>query len=298
MRQLATRTRKTYLALATVAALTLGVLVGVAVGAGLNKKSATVDVDPGEIGTVTAKCEQGEKLLSGGFKDAEFTGQQDTAPLLVPNASRKQGGKKWTVEAQNLGEQDGNLTAHVYCREGRKLAKESASVNVAAQGAGTATAECNQGQKVRSGGFENPDYGLDLDQVPALLPFESRKQGGRKWVVSAFNFSAATGKLTAYAYCGDGKGLKKVSETTEVPVSDFDTGQLGNSTATAKCNEDQRVISGGFDNPDFGAESETDPQLFPNLSQKSGSKKWKARGINNSSVEPGTWKVFAYCEKK
>jgi hypothetical protein len=68
-------------------------------------------------------------------------------------------------------------------------------------------------------------------------------------------------------------------------------------TATAKCKRAQRIVSGGFDNPDFGPDQLAEPQLLPFVSMRVGNRRWTASAYNEGSAS-GTLTVYAYCEKK
>jgi hypothetical protein len=283
----------------TAGALGLLVTASLAMGADLSTNSKSVEVDPESVGTVTAKCKQGEKVTSGGFASPVAAVPGD--PILVPHVSRKQGGRKWTVASQNFSEAaSGTLTSFVYCREASALHTKSASTTVPGQPVlgeaeiGSVSVKCKRGEKAISGGFANPDFGEESQ----VIPFESRKQGGRKWTVSAISAGDESATLAAYVYCRDGKGLKKASKTGPAGPSDFDMGgQVGSGKVTAKCDKGQRVVSGGFDNPDFGPDRNSDPQLVPSVSKKQGGRKWTVSSVNNG-LASGTVTAFAYCEKK
>jgi hypothetical protein len=79
-------------------------------------KSATTEVDPSELGSVTARCKQGEKAFSGGFAGEEID-LGGPSPVFLPTQSLKQGKREWTVTAYNAGTDEGDLTAYVHCRE-------------------------------------------------------------------------------------------------------------------------------------------------------------------------------------
>jgi hypothetical protein len=280
----------------TAGALGLLATASLAIAAGLSTKSKGVAVGPDETATVAAKCKQGQKAVSGGFQ-APVASDPEQDPTIIPHASHKQGGREWSTAAQNFGENAGDLTSFAYCRDGDKLTRKSLSVTIAPEGGiGSAKVSCPRGEKAISGGFEHADFELGTRE---LVPYESRKQGGRKWIVSGLNIESDPATLTAYVYCREGKGLKKASKTATAGPSIFEMGNevVGSGKATAKCDKGQRVVSGGFDNPDFDQDRESGPQLFPTVSKKKGGRKWTVTSLNNGLVG-GTVKAFAYCEKK
>jgi hypothetical protein len=95
------------------------------------------------------------------------------------------------------------------------------------------------------------------------------------------------------AYCHKGKRLKERSASVTVPA--FPAAD----SLTARCERGEKVVSGGFDSPDFGADFGTDPQVLPVRSMKTGKRKWKGSAYLNSPFDgSGTFTVYAYCEKK
>jgi hypothetical protein len=170
-------------------------------GERLDKREASVTI-PGstfpiaETGSATAKCKRGTKVVSGGFE-----GQAVNGANVQPYESRKEGGRKWTVSAGNYDESSGTLTAYAFCGDEAGLKTKSASITKVVQSPGTVSAKCEKGQRVISGGFDNPDFGTDFFSDPQVTPYTSMRAGKRKWTVSAFAFGFGGGTLTAYAYC-------------------------------------------------------------------------------------------------
>jgi hypothetical protein len=68
---------------------------------------------------VTARCRRGETAFSGGFAAEEIDLSGPTTPVFYPTESLKQGKREWTVSAPNVGNEEGDLTAYVHCREGK-----------------------------------------------------------------------------------------------------------------------------------------------------------------------------------
>jgi hypothetical protein len=168
-------------------------------GKGLRTRSASGPVPYGgsSLGSVTARCKRGEKVISGGFDNPDF----DAQPWLI-FASYRSGARSWTAAAENSSGGDGQLDVFAYCRKRVRVRtrSESATVphNVAATG--TAVAHCKPGERLLSGGFSNP--GEDPSNVgPNLFYFSSHRAGKRGWTASAVNPGSTDGTVTAYAYC-------------------------------------------------------------------------------------------------
>jgi hypothetical protein len=293
---MAARWRVTRLAVTCVLGLaTLAIGVGVA-SAKLGTKSASVEVAVDETGSATAECNQNQKLISGGFQQPDFDPTFDEAGFQF-YGSHRQGGHGWTASAANYGGgPSGTLTSYAYCRAAKGLKKRSASVSITGPPgnpykAGTATAKCAPCEEVVAGGHDVPNFAIyDTEAVV----YASRKKGKRRWTASAVSYSAGTPTLTAYAYCRAGDGPKRKSKSVTIGPEP-DTG-----TATAKCNQGQKLVSGGFDNPDFGSNIYSQSQILAYASRKVGKRRWTASGFNNGDrTNPsgsGTFTVYAYCK--
>ena len=159
----------------------------------LERRSATVSVGPDEPESATAKCPRGTKALSGGFDADTASGD---VPLFRITGSKKKGKRKWTVSATETFGAEGDLTAHVYCGDGKALKAKDASETLPQNTVGELKARCKRGQRVLSGGFEAPD---PPGPVAGSLVSASHKVGRRTWTVSAVALNEET--VTAYAYC-------------------------------------------------------------------------------------------------
>jgi hypothetical protein len=141
------------------------------------------------LGSATGKCPQGTKAVSGGFDnpdfDVDFSGMGQTG--LIGYESRRQGKRKWTASALNLGDDSGELRVQANCREGEKLKRKQRSEEIDATGGAElaeVTARCAKKQRVISGGFSSSDP-IDAGGSELALVYGSRKQGKRQWTVSA-----------------------------------------------------------------------------------------------------------------
>jgi hypothetical protein len=168
--------------------------------------SESTTLEGGEIGTVTATCDEGTKAVSGGF-----AGEHGflLAPNIIAHESRKSGGRAWTVTAVNYGFAEGELAAYVNCRNGKGLRAKSKSAAIAgdaseANPTGSVAAKCKRGRRAVSGGFAgqvDPSFVTAPPDGAAIRPYASHRDGGRRWVTAAANFGDSAGELTTYVYC-------------------------------------------------------------------------------------------------
>jgi hypothetical protein len=170
------------------------------------------------------------------------------------------------------------LTVGIGVATGAKLKTKSASTSVDFQDVGSATAQCEKGTKAISGGFEG-EIGIVNPSDPFVIPYMSRRDGGRKWTSAGMNFEDP-GDITSFAYCRDQKVKTADASTT---MAAFDE----SATATATCPRGTKAISGGFDNPDFAFNEFVGPGIFPTASQKLGKRRWtvSATNVGNDSGE-------------
>jgi hypothetical protein len=271
-------------------------LVGAAIaaaGEGIKKGSATTTVAIGETGSSTATCKKGTKAVAGGYHvpPDSLTGLGAEA-----HEARRTAKREWTASSYNPGT-GSTLNVFVYCRDERIKAVSSPEVAIAADGTieddlpiGTAIAKCPRGTKVVSGGFDNPDFAFEGGySATNIRPYESRKIGKRKWMVSASNRSDTAGTLIAYAYCHEGKKLKTKHASESLALGG---GGFPLDSATASCKRTQRAVSGGFasDEPaDFGGP-------FFTGSRREGKRRWTVTAAANELGPAIT--AFVYCEKK
>ena len=151
----------------------------------------------------------------------------------------------------------------------------------------SATAGCQRGEKLVSGGFDHPDHSLNAYIEPFGSFFSSHRSSRRGWSVGAKNYGNGNGTVVAYAYCARGRGIRTRSASGPVPTTGSQVGEV-----TAMCKPGEKVISGGFDNPD--------PDGRPWLiigSHRSGRRSWTA-SARNASAQQGQLDVFAYCRKR
>jgi hypothetical protein len=264
----------------------------------VRERSASATLTAAEpFGAATAKCKRGRRAVAGGFEGTAYI--QNVQPQLLAVDSAPAGKRTWTSAGRfylDAGVPSGEFLSYAYCDDsGPRLKKRSASTTVGVTGSpeaiGTVTARCKRGSEAVSGGFDASDHTDELFG-PEMYVLSSRRQGTRKWTVSAFNFGDAPGELTAFAYCDrsePGLKAKAVSATVGTyPSSSF---------ITARCGKGRKVVSGGFDSPDFDP-SGTESEMYPFASLRKANRGWTVAGFNESTSRSLDLVAYAYCRKK
>jgi hypothetical protein len=166
----------------------------------LKTKSATTEVDPGELASVTARCRRGEKAVSGGFSADEIA---SGGPQFLLVRSLKQGKREWTVAAYNAGSAEGDLTAYVHCHEGKRVKTREAEGTLGSGEIDSVEARCKRKETLLAGGFDN---GSNWTTTGAYQ-IASHRSGKRSWEVTAYGLGVDR-PMTAYAYCEKKKKKK------------------------------------------------------------------------------------------
>lgn len=150
--------------------------------------------------TATATCSSGYTLFSGGFEFLNGPSEADSSTYrdYSPSAG------SWTVMSVFSSAQDSaRLGATAYCGQGLAVKKRSStSEPIAAGGGASATASCDKGETLLSGGFTTtptPDW--NNESGPDTYFKASYRSAARSWTVAAHNYSAVAGAIRAFAYC-------------------------------------------------------------------------------------------------
>jgi hypothetical protein len=169
------------------------------------------------------------------------------------------------------------------------LKTKEASTTVLFNTGGSVAAECKRGTKPLSGGFE--DRVFEPGPGSRLYAYTSKKVG-RNWETAGFNYGGGDATLVSYAYCQ--KGAKTKTRSASIDVDGF--GPItGVGTTTARCKQDERAVSGGFEDPNFDTIHPPDgSRVIPFSSRKRGSRGWEVSAQNNSA-DSGTLLVRVYC---
>jgi len=240
---------------------------------GLKTRTATAPVLPGKA---TAKCKDGERIVSGGFR---LPGEGQVT------ISRAPVGQRWTATADG----DPPLTVFAYCSEGRGVSRHSHSETVPGP-AGTqktVAAHCDANQSLVSGGYETVDADPGTHD---LVAFKSRRVWDRTWKVTVFNDSNTASTLRVFAYCRRHVDVKVRSHSD--PIGPDQPG-----SATARCHRGEALLSGGYiTTPKSDYQNTTGPDLFYTGSYRSGRRAWTAAAHNYSDIA-GRITTFVYCKQ-
>ncbi len=271
------------------AGIAAAAMAGIAGGA-LKVKSAETSIASNGFGSVTAKCKQGTRAVSGGF-DAPDTGAVQTGPRGQAYVSTRSGRRGWLAAAENSGDVvAADWIGFVYCSDSLpKLKAKSKTTSIGLDESDSVSARCPKGGEAVSGGFITQEEDEDTDP----FPFESRRVGKRKWQVSAINFRPEPAEFTAIAYCAKEKlGLKTRSATSTVT----ENGEV--VSAEARCKKGTKALSGGFSGL-FAYPVGDFLETYPFQSMRSGGRRWSAAAAGYASGGQSVdWTAFAYCLDK
>jgi hypothetical protein len=95
------------------------------------------------------------------------------------------------------------LAVFAYCGRGVIVkVRSSSSGLIPYNGKGSATARCRKRETLLGGGFTTTPTPDPLNSSgPDLSYSGSYRSGARSWTARAKNYSSASGKVTAFAYC-------------------------------------------------------------------------------------------------
>lgn len=160
-------------------------------------RSKRVEVAPGTLGSVTAKCPQGSRAISGGFA---------TNRGVITLTSKRAGSSGWEVAGFNIDD-SGNpggawLAAYAFCKTpGPAIVTESRAATVGT-GFLNSTVRCPDNGKALAGGFDGHISGLGGQLTAAGALDSKRTADGHAWTTSSLSVSAPTlATITTYAYC-------------------------------------------------------------------------------------------------
>jgi hypothetical protein len=234
----------------------------IAAGAGGISIVKKTTFTPGGVSSRTAKCQQDEHVLGGGFSTP---GIGSFAPTSKPAKSRG-----WKA----VGDSDsGNASAYALCEQAsaRKLKKVSKATAVPGNGSdpgiGNVVAKCPRGWIVVSGGFSisPPVFSVDLD----------KRTSARTWKAHGLNYGEDA-KFKAIALC-ESKGASQIRQHANTVVF----GGPGTNTAVADCPAGTHLVGGGFKG------------YAVDKSRPLGPKKWEAQWNPGG---PGSITSYAECE--
>lgn len=174
-----------------------------------------------------------------------------------------------------------------------KIVTATAATSSAAAGALIGAAVCPKGTKVVGGGFLLQPQTNSTD---FLNPLESRRSGGRTWIVSAFRVDGGGAgpsmSLTAEAYCRANPGGLSVRTATQNIV-----GGASSASPVAACPVGRSPVAGGFFTTPPVAPTTFNSALYDSL--MAGSVAWVMRSVNLATAPTATtFTSEAYCQGK
>jgi hypothetical protein len=156
----------------------------------------TVWVKTGQTKTVTARCPNGQFLVSGGFQRTNF--RSDGGDYITE--SRMASKKAWTVTGSAYGPTgQGELTAIAYCARMSKPKLTEVTSSPAPIGANqlasTTTPSCPKGKRLVAGGFSNGGGS------PNAFFADGSINRNNSFTARSYGFFGPASNLTAYGYC-------------------------------------------------------------------------------------------------
>jgi hypothetical protein len=242
-------------------------------GIKISERSEDFTVEP--LGDDEANC-GAKRAVAGGFFGEFGPGSSTVFPLV----STRESESEWRFRAGNLAAGPGDATVYAYCAKKKKFPKlrEGSEEETANGGAlESVTADCPGSRRAISGGFEIPEA--------FVLVTTSMRSGRGSWTVEFFNATMGSVQVEAFVYCA--KKLKLKQRSSETTLADEEV-----ETEEARCKQNQRVVSGGFDTDSAG----TGPIGLGTASRRDGKRAWEVTAFG--ATGPVDLTVYAYCLKQ
>ena len=195
-----------------------------------------ISAPPGRRSQVTAKCQAGEEVVSGGFGTvASSDTTQPNSPLskTVIMASYPSDSSSWTVIVFNREDQSVTLSAHIECTPLKGSSIHTAQGTLAGNGI---VAVCPQNTQLLGGGFsfDHLQRSTDVIVVQASTPVFQAKSAG--WLTAIHNATYSTidenADYTSYAVCTSASFTTNLGAMQEVKAPMGTTSSDGNGTAS------------------------------------------------------------------
>ena len=267
----------------------LTVVAGGSTATALRAVRHSETIEPGRIGTATAKCPGDRSAVAGGFAAPGFNPNAGTTIGRI--GSRRIGQRQIQARAFNFGNQDGVLASFAYCaRNDHGLEVESETTRVQANSRGSAVAKCPRGTSAVGGGFGT--YRFSPQQGPQLITLTSKRVDDRRWKTVGVNINDQNrpGTLIAYAYCA-AVPFDLVTRSREVEAPAGTT-----RTFDVSCGNGSQAFSGGFDGHVAVA---AQPQGTAAITSKraQGGKVWRTSALSVFG-NPSPVTAYAYCRRQ
>lgn len=206
------------------------------------QSSRSSEIAATEQGSTRALCPGGARrhLISGGFA-SNSPWRADANSTIAAIGSLPAGKRGWRMDAANFAGEPETITASALCaKHDPRVRISEERVRVGPGGVATATARCRAREEAIAGGFSTPRF--RQDRGPEVVAVASRRDGPRRWLVSAYNNSASEpGKLLVYARCAKRRPRLKTIKLSGAAVDQAAV------TLKPRCDPGTELWSGGFE---------------------------------------------------
>lgn len=260
----------------------------------INHKFNSVQVQAHRTGQVTATCDAGQVIYSGGF--ATLAPDSDTVMSTVNYplntrfiyASYPSSTSAWTVKMLNRESSDILLTVHIYCSATPATQLASATGTT---GNTPLVASCPGGTQLTGGGFQVTDITTLNDVVSILSSRATSNVSG--WQVSAREARGSgrqSNTLAAYAVCTTAALKSVIGTAVTVKANGVAPAQVTIGQGAAGCVGNQLLLSAGFDVTNSDGDGNVAPVLFySDYSQSSPQWTFSLASLPNAGIEGGAF---------
>ena len=251
------------------AALAVLVFVGLAMGA-FREKSKRITVNGGAEPSATVRCPRGTEAVSGGFLGTRFN---ETALQRLERVN----GRKFAYRFENRTPTRAHVELSAVCSHPRLgLVKETRTGTVG--NGDSLTATCPTGMKAVSGGVSVPE--------PTVLFVQAFLRDARNsWTATFYSEGRPAPGVKVSVLCAEHPGpIRPVTKTRTIPGGTH-------RSITARCNRDERVVSGGW-----FAEADIPGSVIGEVfgSIRDGRRGWTS-SADSVTPNPASVTTFAYC---
>jgi hypothetical protein len=218
----------------------------------IKHKLNDITVHAHQLGQVTATCDAGQEIVSGGFAAIapdSSSMQEVSYPLntRVIVASYPSSPSTWTVAMLNRESSDTLLVAHVYCAPttGTKIASAVGAANST-----PINATCATGTQLTGGGFQITNIHQSNDVVAILSSRPLLAQTLLGWQVKtreARGSSTPSNPVTSYAVCTTLGLASSLGTSVTVSANAIAPAAATTGQGSVACQSTQLLLGAGFD---------------------------------------------------
>jgi hypothetical protein len=260
-------------------AVVLAFLSGEAI-ASTRTSTTNVPAEGQEFGRVA--CPSGQHVRSFGVS-GQFA-EYGEGPSDLPVELAMTNPKHVIAGARSTDEVNGSFETTAVCGHEPILPQSAVNGNVASGVQRSLKAKCPRGTSVRLGGFRQ-EIGPPTTPGPFVMINGLERSTGRTWKVSAVSLGDASGRLSAFAYCGlPVHHVHAVEKTKNVRPGHY-------GTATAKCPRGSRFVMGGLRVQHYETYA---GDIYITAMGPAGRRGWSVTGFKYLPVK-GHLTAIAYC---